>query len=112
MSFDYANTNGNDFGDHRLGEYGDIQKDINIDKILNYTGPDYMPIFRMVGNKITCSNPPLIRHDYRLKPLRIPGSLLSLEFNPSYFEKYYDLYHTDNWNAKHAIERGGFNLYG
>lgn len=23
---------------------------------------------------------------------------------------YYDLYHTGNWNAKHAIERGGFNL--
>jgi len=25
---------------------------------------------------------------------------------------YYDLYHSGNWNAKHAIERGGFNLNG
>ena len=112
FGFDYANTNGNDFGDHRFGEYLSIQKDINLDKILNYSGLDYKPMFRMVGDEITCCNPPLIRHKYRLKPLRIPGTNFVFDGEPGYFDKYYDLYHSGNWNAKHAIERGGFNLNG
>ena len=113
FGFDYANTNGRDFGNHCMGEYASIQKDINIDKILHYSGSDYTPMFRMAGDEITCCDPPLIRHKYRLKPLRIPGSNFALESSkPECFDKYYDLYHSGNWNAKHAIERGGFNLNG
>lgn len=108
FNFDYSNTNGNDFGDHRLGVYGFIQKNINLSKILDYSGTHYVPLFRMDGDKIVCCNPPLIRHKYRLKPLYIPGDGKESE----YFDKYYDLYHTGNWKAKEAIERGGFNLNG
>ena len=108
FGFDYANTNGNDFGNHRLGKYGSIQKNINLDKIINYAGPDYKLMFRMVGDSITCGNPPLIRHKYRLRSLRIPCNNVDTE----YIEKYYDLFRTGNWNARHAIERGGFNLNG
>lgn len=89
-----------------------IQKDVNIDKILNYSGPDYKLIFRMDGDSITCCNPPLIRHKYRLMPLFVPGSNFVFDTKPEYFDKYYDLLHTGNWNARHAIERGGFNLNG
>jgi len=98
--------------DFQLRECWPIQKDINIDKILNYSGSDYASMFRMVGNDITCFNPPLIRHKYRLMPLYIPGDDFCLRAKPEFFDKYYDLYHTGNWNAKHAIERGGFNLNG
>lgn len=112
FNFDYSNTNGNDFGNHRLGEYGFIQKDINLSKILDYSGPDYVPMFRMDGDMIVCCNPPLIRHKYRLKSLYVPGDNFALKKSPVYFDKYYDLYHSGNWNAKHAIERGGFNLNG
>ena len=110
--FDFSNTNGNDFGNHRLGEYGFIQKDINLSKILDYSGSDYVPLFRMDSDKIVCCNPPLIRHKYRLKPLYVPGDNFALEKKPEFFDKYYDLYHSGNRNAKYAIERGGFNLNG
>ena len=112
FNFDYSNTNGNDFGDHRLGEYGFIQKDKNLNKILDYSGSDYVSMFRMDGDKIVCCNPPLIRHKYRLKPLYVPGDNFAIKKSPVYFDKYYDLYHSGNWNAKYAIERGGFNLNG
>ena len=112
FGFDFAHTNGNDFGDHRFGIYGDIEKDLNLDKLLNYSGADYVPMFRMDGNHITCLNPPLIRHKYRLMPLFVPGSNFVFEPGQEYFAKYYDLYHSGNWNAKHAIERGGFNKNG
>ena len=106
FQLDYANTNDNDWGTHHWGEWGLVQKDINLDEIINYAGPDYKLMFRMVGDSITCGNPPLIRHKYRLRTLRIPCNNMS----PEYIEKYYDLFHTGNWNARHAIERGGFNL--
>lgn len=112
FNFDYSNTNGNDFGAHRLGEYGFIQKDINLSKIIDYSGSDYVPLFRMDGDKITCCNPPLIRHKYRLESLYVPGDNFALQKKPEFFDMYYDLYHSGNWNAKHAIERGGFNLNG
>ena len=112
FNFDYSNTNGNDFGNHRLGEYGFIQKDINLSKILDYSGSDYVPMFRMDGDKIVCCNPPLIRHKYRLKSLYVPGDNFALQKKPEFFDMYYDLYNSGNWNAKHAIERGGFNLNG
>ena len=112
FDFDYANTNSNDFGNHRLGEYGWVKKVLNLNKIINYSGSDYVPMFRMDGDSITCCNPPLIRHKYRLMPLFVPGSNFVFDTKPEYFDKYYDLYHSGNWNAKHAIERGGFNLNG
>ena len=112
FDFDYANTNGNDVGAHRFGEYLSIQKNLNLDKIIHFSGSGYTPMFRMVGDEITCCNPPLVRHKYRLQPLRIPGTNLGFEGEPAYFDKYYDLYYSGNWNAKHAIERGGFNLNG
>lgn len=89
-----------------------IQRDLNLHKIVTYSGPDYTSMFHMVGDDITCCNPPLIRHKYRLMPLYIPGDDFCLRAEPEYFNKYYDLYHTGNWNARHAIERGGFNLNG
>lgn len=109
---DYSHTNGNDFGNHRSGKYGSVEKDLNIGKIVNYTGTDYIPMFRMDGNHLTSFHPPLIRHKYHLRPLRIPGDNFALEKKPEFFDKYYDLYYSGNWNAKHAIERGGFNPNG
>lgn len=112
FDFDYSNTNGNDFWNHRLGEYGSVKRDSNLNKIINYSGADYVTMFRMDGDNITCCNPPLIRHKYRLMPLFVPGSNFVFDTKPEYFDKYYDLLHTGNWNAKHAIERGGFILNG
>lgn len=89
-----------------------IQRDLNLHKIVNYSGSDYTPMFRMVGDDITCCNPPLIRNKYRLMPLYVPGDDFCLCAKPQHFDKYYDLLHTGNWNARHAIERGGFNLNG
>jgi uncharacterized protein (DUF1810 family) len=109
---DYSHTNGNDFGSHDYGEYGFVEKDLNIEKIVHNTGADFTLMFRMDGDNLTSFLPPLIRHKYHLRPLRIPGDNFALGKKPEFFDKYYDLYRSGNWNAKHAIERGGFNLNG
>lgn len=105
---DISDIDDNDFEDDSYGWYCYLSKEQYLNDIINYSGSDYTPMFRMVGEHITCCNPPLIRHKYRLGSLRIPYNNMSSE----YVEKYYDLYHSGNWNAKHAIERGGFNLNG
>jgi uncharacterized protein (DUF1810 family) len=86
-----------------LGWYYFMAKKINIDNVVNYSGSEYAPVFRIDGDTITCCKPPIIRHKYRLKSLSARCDDYSLK------EKYHDLYRTGNWNAKHAIERGGFN---
>ena len=107
FSIDFSHTNDNDCDPDELGWYYFIREETNLPNVLNYSGTEYVLVFRMVGGCVTCCNPPLIRHNYRLQPLSVPGNK-----SPTYYEKYYDLYHTGNWNAKHAIERGGFNLLG
>lgn len=106
FSLDFSNTKGWD--EDEWGCYYCLDIKLNLNKVINYSGPDYVPMFRIEGDKITSCYPPLLRHKYRLKPLYIPGDGKESE----YFDKYYDLYHTGNWKAKEAIERGGFNLNG
>ena len=121
FDFDYSDMNDNDCDLYELGWYYWMSKDKNLDKITNYKGENYVPVFRKVGERIECCNPPLIRHHYRLEPLVEP------EINTGYDalrllmedsgqvkkskatirrEKYYDLLNSGNWNAKHAIARG------
>ena len=104
---DFSDTDDNDCDSDELGDYYFIDRDSNLCHVIDYTGADYARVFQMDGDVITCCHPPLIRHKYRLAPLTMPGDRSS-----EFYEKYYDLYHTGNWNAKHAIERGGFNLNG
>lgn len=104
---DFSDTDDNDCDPDELGYYYFIGRDTNLGNVVDYAGTDYVPVFRLDGDVLTCCNPPLIRHKYRLAPLTMPGDRA-----PEFYEKYYDLYHTGNWNAKHAIERGGFNLNG
>lgn len=82
-----------------LGWYYFMDKQLNIDNIVNYSGSEYVPVFRIVGDTITCCEPPVIRHKYRLRPLSARCDDYSLR------QKYYDLYDSGNWNAKRAIER-------
>lgn len=92
----------NDCDPDELGWYYFMDKGLNIDNIFNYSGLEYVPVFRLIGDDITCCRPPVIRHKYRLKTLNKPCDDYALK------EKYYDLYHSGNWNAKRALERGGF----
>lgn len=110
FSIDFSHTNDNDCDPDELGWYYFIRKDTNLPNVLNYSGTEYVSVFRMEGNEIVTCAPPLIRHEFHLMPLRIPGDDFCLGAAPKYFDKYYDLYHTGNMNARRAIEQGGFNL--
>lgn len=117
----------NDCDSDELGWYYFVNKVQNISSIVNYSGTEYTPVFKMDGENISCLRPPLIRHHYRLpafKDLEIntgydalrllfesEGRIKKTKFTIEY-EKYMDLYNSGNWNAKHAIERGKFNLKG
>ena len=121
FDFDFSDMDDNDCDWNELGWYYWMSKDINLDKITNYKGENYVPVFRKIGERIECCTPPLIRHHYRLEPLVEP------EINTGYDalrliledsgqvkkskasiqrEKYYDLRDSGNWNAKYAIARG------
>lgn len=124
---DFSGMDDQDCDPDELGWYYFMGKTNNLESIVNYSGTEYTPVFKMEGDNIKCFRPPLIRHHYRLPDFK------DLEINTGYdalrllleskgsikkakstieYEKYMDLYHSGNWNAKHAIERGGFNLNG
>lgn len=121
----YDGVNDNDCDPDELGWYYFVDRGLNLSSIVNYSGTEYTPVFKMEGDNIKCFRPPLIRHHYRLpdfKDLEIntgydalrlllesKGSIKKAKSTTEY-EKYMDLYHSGNWNARHAIERGGFNL--
>ena len=102
---DFEGMDGQDCDRDELGWYYYMDKAINIENIVNYSGSEYIPVFRIVGEAVECCNPPVIRHKYRLRvPNKSDGDYESLQ-------KYYDLALSGNWNAKRALDRGGFNLY-
>lgn len=123
----YDGVDGNDCDPDELGWYYFVSKCLNISSIVNYSGTEYTPVFKMEGDNIICFRPPLIRHHYKLPAFK------DLEINSGYdalrlllesegkskkskstieYEKYMDLYHSGNWNARHALERGGIKLNG
>ncbi|MBO4531862.1 MAG: DUF1810 domain-containing protein [Paludibacteraceae bacterium] len=120
---DFDGVNDNDCDPDELGWYYFVNKDQNISSIVNYSGTEYTPVFKMEGDSICCLRPPLIRHHYRLPVFK------DLDINTGYdalrllleskgeirkskstivYEKYMDLYNSGNLNAKHAIKRGKF----
>lgn len=122
---DFSGMDDQDCDPDELGWYYFMGKTNNLERIVNYSGTEYTPVFKMEGDNIKCFRPPLIRHHYRLPDFK------DLEINTGYdalrllleskgsikkakstieYEKYMDLYHSGNWNARRAIERGGFNL--
>lgn len=103
---DFSGMDDQDCDPDELGWYYFMGKTNNLEHIVNYSGSEYIPVFQLIGNSITCCRPPVIRHKYQLETLKSPCNDYELK------QKYYDLLHTGNWNAKHAIERGGFNLNG
>ena len=121
----YDGVDDNDCDSDELGRYYFVSKCLNISSIANYSGNEYTPVFKIEGDNISCFRPPLIRHHYRLPVFKDPeintgydalrlllesqGSIKKAKSTIEY-EKYMDLYHSGNWNARHALERGGFQL--
>lgn len=125
FQINHDGMNDNDCDPDELGWYYFVTKDLNITNIVNYSGTEYTPVFKMEGELISCFNPPLIRHHYKLptcKDLNIntgidalsllleSGGQIKKSESTIEYEKYLDLYHSGNWNAKHALERGGVHL--
>ena len=68
---------------------------------------NYKIVFARSGDFVQCYNPGLIKHKYPLRPLTPCHDFCYDKKESNIYNKYYDLYHCGNWNAKHAIIRGG-----
>jgi uncharacterized protein (DUF1810 family) len=103
---DFDGMDDQDCDPDELGWYYFMGKTNNLYNIVNYSGFEYAPVFRLTGDAIICCQPPVIRHKYRLRTLNTSCG------NYALIQKYNDLAHSGNWNAKRAIERGELNKNG
>lgn len=73
------------------------------DKLISHKGNSLIPVFYISKNIPHSFVPPVIRHDYVLRPLGDCEDKITVD-------KYFALYNSGNWNAKYALRRSGFKL--
>ena len=101
-------------GSYNLKHSGTLNKNTHLNDVLEYSGDDYVLVFRLEDDEIISGRPQPINHEYELKPI-VPVDLLYadsrsvLEYH-TMINKYYDLYHLRNKKAKQALQLSGFNL--
>ena len=85
---------------------GNLDNNYHLYDVLEYSGDDYVLVFRLEDDKIISGRPQPIKHEYELKPIVQTGlcvdSKSALESHEM-IEKYYELFHLGNKKAEQAL---------